>query len=63
MLPRSEEMSLAPENYPVNSKGLEDFLESHYTGWNPKVIQVSAFALTFLLAGWDPLRAVEWFVD
>lgn len=28
---------------------MKDFLESHYTGWNPKVIQVSAFALTFLL--------------
>ncbi|HOZ73728.1 MAG TPA: CvpA family protein [Flavobacterium sp.] len=28
---------------------MKDFLESHYTSWNPKVIQVSAFALTFLL--------------
>lgn len=28
---------------------MKDILEDHYTGLNPKVIQVSAFALTFLL--------------
>jgi len=28
---------------------MKDFLENHYASWNPKVVQVSAFALTFIL--------------
>lgn len=27
----------------------QEYLQNHYTGWNPKVIQVTAFALTFVL--------------